>query len=327
LTAGRWFLALSVLTAPWSPPALAQPTFAELARAGQLPYRGELVINGRTIVRVSHGGPGLQRQEVLAPPDLAGELVVDNGQTRWHYSPRTMRVDLAPSSYGLRRPEHNQHLLERNFHLVVIRSEPVAGRPATEIELRPRYAGRNSQRLWIDAATGLPLKVQRLSPRGVVLETSEFRHLEPHATIGRSEFEFALPPRARVTSSVQVLAMGRSLADLHMPVPFPIRMPGYLPAGFDVMDVQIFERGGVRSVHWRLSDGLDMLSLFQTAREHEAPRPAGAQVVTLPHVATGFMVDHGPERMLCWQTGAGSFSLVGDLGPDELERIADSTSP
>lgn len=302
------------------------PTFAQLVKAGQLPYRGELVINGRTVLRVSHGGPGRQRQEVLAPPDMAGELVIDNGHTRWHYSPRTGRVDIAPSSYGLRRSDQNERLLERNFQLRVIRLEAVAGRPATVVELRPRYQARMSQRLWLDTATGIPLRVQRINPQGAVIETNEFRHLVAPTAVAPSDFEFALPARAKVTSSVQMVAMGRSLADLKVPLPFGVRMPGYLPPGFEVMYVQLFETHGVRSIHWRLSDGLDTLSLFQTSRDHEAQRPEGAQDMALPN-ATGYMVGHGWHHMLCWDSSAGSFSLVGDLSPEELKRVAASTKP
>lgn len=309
------------------PRAEAAPaTFSSLVESSQLPYVGELVVNGKTVLRVTHGSGDRRRHEVLAPAGMRGEVIVDNGKTRWHHSPRTSQVDIAPSEQGYRRPDMSERLLERNFRLHVMRKDRVAGRPTTVVDVLPRHAGRPFQRLWMDEETGLPLRVERRTPQGTLISVSEFRTIQVPAKLPPDAFEFALPPRARVTSSVQMIATGSTLAELKTPVPFPVKMPTYLPSGFEVMTVHLFENKGVRSIHWRLSDGLDMLSLFQTDRAHRAPRPPGAHSVTVDDFQ-GFVVGQGPHRMVCWDTSEGAFSLVGDLSESELTRIAASTAP
>lgn len=319
-------LTLALLGLASMPARAAEPGFSALVRSRQLPYIGELVINGRTVVRVTHGVGDRLRQEILSPPGMAGELILDNGRTRWHYSPRTSLVDISPSVVSARQQALSERLMARNFKLIVLKKALIAGRPTTVVEVHPLFAGRDSQRLWLDQATQLPLRVERLSPQGQLRESSEFRRIEVPATPSLSAFEFELPPHAKVSTSVQLVASGRTLGDLKAKTSFPIKMPSYLPQGFEVLDVHLIETKGVRSIHWRLSDGLDMLSLFQTDREHEYPQPRSARALDLKQ-ARGYMLEHGAHRMLCWVTEAGAFTLIGDLSLDDLKRIATSTIP
>lgn len=306
--------------------AVGDPSFARLVQAGQIPYLGELVVNGRTVLRVTHGAGDRRRQEVVSPRRMAGELVVDNGRTRWHYSPRTRRVDITPSTLSLRRPLVSERLLSRNFRLEVGARATVLGRPTRIVEIVPLHPDRPRQRLWMDVATGLPLRTEHLSPKGLVLDKSEFRSIQLNATLKPDVFEFTLPPRAQVTTSVQVLASGQTLEDLTVELPFTPKLPSYLPAGFEVLDVQVFENKGVRSVHWRLSDGLGMLSLFQTTRDSMPTKPDDAREVAFEG-SRGYVMGHGAHRMLCWEMPHGSYSLVGDLGENELTKTAASTAP
>lgn len=322
----RPLLAALLLGLAAAPSSAVPLSFAALVRSNQVPYQGELVINGKTVLRVSHGPGDRLRQEVIAPPALCGELIVDNGHTRWHYSPRTDRVDIAPSAASPLSPEADERLLARNFRLKVGKSASIAGHGATVVEVLPLHGERDSQRMWLDQATGLPLKIERRDSRGQLVETSEFRSLKAPVTLAADAFEFTLPPGARITNNVQLLASGRDLSDLKADLPFPVRLPSYLPEGFEVMDVHLFEAHEVRSLHWRLSDGLEVLSLFQTARQHHAEKPAGAETVAVGH-GDGFVTHHGRHLMIGWETDAGAFTLIGDLPQQELLRIAASLNP
>lgn len=315
----------SVPFAPSADAAAAPATFSSLIHASQLPYAGELVVNGQTVLKIMHGPGDRRRQEVLAPAGMRGEVIVDNGKTRWHLSPRTNQVDIAPSELSYKREASSVRLLERNFRLKVLRKERVAGRLTHVVDVQPVHPGRPSQRFWMDEETGLPLRVERRSPQGALLSKSEFRKIQVPTKLPADAFEFALPARARVSSSVQMIATGSTLTEIKPPTPFPVKMPTYLPSGFEVVTVHLFENRGIRSIHWRLSDGLDTLSLFQTDREHRAQRPHGAHRVTIAS-AEGFVVDQGPYRMVCWDTPEGAFTLVGDLSERELMHIAASTS-
>ncbi|MBO9542116.1 hypothetical protein J7643_16130 [bacterium] len=326
----RLSLGITALTGAtlFAPAALAaaEPSFARLVQASSIPYVGELVVNGRTVLKVTQGSGDKRRQEVVSPPRMVGELVVDNGKTRWHYSPRTRQVDITPSTLGMRRPLVSERLLSRNFKLEVGPRATILGRPTRIVEIVPLHPERPRQRLWMDVTTGLPLRTEHLSPKGLVLDRSEFRSIQINAPMTAEAFEFTLPSRAKVTSSVQVLASGKELDDLQVELPFSPQLPSYLPAGFEVLDVQVFERKGVRSVHWRLSDGLGMLSLFQATRESMPAKPESAREVAIDG-ARGYVMGHGAHRMLCWEVPTGTYSLVGDLGETELTKIASSTAP
>lgn len=316
-------LALVVLAAP----AAAEPvTLARLVRARQVPYQGELVVNGKTVIRVSHGTGDRLRHEVLSPPTLVGELIVDNGRTRWHYSPRNQRVDVGPSSASPLSLDASERLLARNFRLVASGSRTIAGRATVLAELVPARSRLPVRRLWLDVATGLPLRTERLDRLGKVSEVSEFRQLRAPATVPPETFEFMVPAQARVTNTVQLVASGRSLAELQGQLPFTARLPGYLPEGFELMDVHLIETRGVQSLHLRLSDGLDILSLFQAGRVHQAMRPEAARSVQIGRTE-GFLTQHGGHPMLCWATPDGAFTLMGDLDQGQLIKIGASLSP
>lgn len=330
MTMHRALLAALTLFGVLSDPLLVRatpaPSIATLVQSSQVPYLGEMVVNRQTRLRVWHGAGDRRRQEVLSPSAMMGELIVDNGRTRWHYSPRTQDVDVSPSSLSLRRAEISERLLSSNFRLTYVGQASIAGRPTRIVELHSIYPARDSQRLWLDTATGLPLRVERRDPEGSLVETSAFTSIQVPAKLSAETFEFVIPPRAKVTTNVQVIASGRSLPELKADLPFPVKMPTYLPPGFEVLDVHVIETRGVRSLHWRLSDGLDMLSLFQTNRENLAPKPALAEAFSSGRTQ-GYLITHGDHRMLCWKTREGAFTLIGDLGQAELDQIAASTAP
>lgn len=306
------------------PASAAEPSLDALVRASGVPYEGLLVINGQTIVRVRHGAGDRRRQEFVAPPRMKGDLIVDNGMTLWHFSPRTQKVELSPTRQWADRVPDRLRLLSRNYQMKVLGREKVAGRPTHVVELQPTHAGRPSQRLWLDQVHGVPLRVERRSARGQLLERSEFSEIAFPEAMDPAQFQLELPANAAVTTSVRLLASGRTFADLPEPLPFPARLPGFLPAGFEALDVHLFESKGVKSLHCRLSDGLTTLSLFMTDRVHH-PELEKAREIDLSPGRKAHLIEQSGRRMLCWSDARNGYAMIGELPEGELLKVARSS--
>lgn len=302
----------------------AEPSFEALVRSSSVPYRGTLVINGATVVRVTHGAGDRKRQEIVEPLKLKGDLIVDNGKTLWHFSPRTHRIDLSPTRQWGERISERLRLLTRNYRLKLKGRDAVAGRPVHVVDLVSNHPNRGWQRLWLDQDHAVPLRVERHAPNGRLLERTEFREIDFPERLDPGEFHMELPNNAAVTTSVKLLASGRTLSEVRDQIPFEVRLPGFVPPGFEVLDLHLFESRGVKSLHWRLTDGLTTLSLFLTEREHH-PEPPGARVVELVPGNRGLLLEQPDRRMLCWSDSALGYVIVGELTEGELIRVARST--
>lgn len=302
------------------------PVDQMVAAEEQLNYTGILDFGEDARARIVHAAGGRQRIEYLDPPPLRGELVIYNGRTRWHYSPRTNRIDLSPSDGGEQDRRVRDRLIHQNYREALGPQAVLASRPVEEMDLVPRHRDGGLQKVWLDLATGLPLKMIRYSSFGQEIEHSEFQSIQFLSSAPERAFDFSLPNQAKVSTPVIQVAHGTNLTQVRGFVTFPVSLPRYLPPGFQVMDVRVFDAQHVRTLHWRLTDGLDTLSLFVTAARHHAPAPRGARRVQLGN-DEGFMLSEGPSKLLSWSTSTTSYTLIGQLPAAELIKIALSSLP
>ena len=315
----------AVMASSLSWPAFAiSPSMEALVRSSNVPFQGTLIINGQTVVKVVHGAGDRRRQEILSPLRMKGDLMVDSGKTLWHFSPRTQKVDLSPTRQWGDRVADRLRLLSQNYRMGLVGKEKVAGRTVHVVELLPTHGDRGSQRLWLDQVHAVPLRIERRSARGKLLERSEFREIDFLDQVDPDLFLLELPQNVAVTTSVRLLAAGRTLADLGDQLPFAVKLPAYLPQGFEGMDMQLFESKGVKSLHWRLSDGLTTLSLFMTGKEHQPELPSSRALELAPK-QKAHLLEHPGRRTLCWTADRVSYAMIGDLTEPELLKIARST--
>jgi sigma-E factor negative regulatory protein RseB len=300
------------------------PSLDALVRSSSVPYEGTMVINGRTVVKVVHGPGDRKRQEIVSPLRMKGDLIVDNGKTLWHFSPRTQKVDLSPTRQWGDRIADRLRLLTQNYRMKVMGREKVAGRPTHVVELQSTHANRGSQRLWLDHDHAVPLRIERRSAQGRLLERTEFSEIAFPDGVSSEHFRLELPDNVAVTTSVRLLASGRTADELGDLIPFPVQMPAYLPPGYELLDVHLFEAKGVKSLHWRLSDGLTTLSLFMTNKDHH-PELRTAREIDLAPKQKAHLLEHPGRKTLCWKDERLGYAMVGELTEDELVKIARST--
>lgn len=300
------------------------PSLDALVRSSGVPYEGTMVINGRTIVKVVHGPGDRKRQEIVSPMRMKGDLIVDNGKTLWHFSPRTQNVDLSPTRQWGDRVADRLRLLTQNYKMKVLGRDKVAGRSAHIVELQSTHANRGSQRLWLDQDHAVPLRIERRSAHGHLLERTEFSEITFPAAVSSEHFRLELPDNVAVTTSVRLLASGRTLEELNSQLPFPVELPSYLPRGYELLDLHLFEAKGVKSLHWRLSDGLTTLSLFMTGKAHQ-PELRSAREIDLAPKQKAHLLEHPGRTTLCWTDDRLCYAMIGELTEDELIKIARST--
>src|SRR5262249_5924660 len=100
--------------------------------------------------------------------------------------------------------------------------------------------------------------------------------------------------------------------------------PAWLPSGYVFESLDVVPRGGRKILHFRFSDGVNVLSLFQCPPHVQLDFGGeNAKKVELPMgEATTAWTPEG--RVLGWSRGSSRFLLVGPLSPETLARVAES---
>ncbi len=134
-------------------------------------------------------------------------------------------------------------LLARNFTVSRAGTEPVAGRPATRFELRPKVGQAARWTLWIDTDWNVPLAFEERMPDGTLARRAAFLKVNSRLV--------------RVQAGVPVVPGGLRASVL---AAFPgLRFPpGFVPEGVRV-------RAGGR-VDISLTDGANVLALVVASR-------------------------------------------------------------
>jgi outer membrane lipoprotein-sorting protein len=324
-------IALAALTA--APPAWAAPLSPEgILRAREhLTYSGVLTITQPTAlgpktqrVRITQGEGTKQRQEFLGPRGDVVDLVVCDGNIRWHWAARTKAVKLAPMDaegslkqrLGLVRDNYRFRVLGQLRHL---------GRVVLLAQFTPRHPGNLTHRLWVDQGTQLPLVVERRAPDGALVDRSEFTSITFAPPLSGKPFAFALPPGCKVQSQTTMLAEGDGGTPPPRGLAWRPEPPRDLPAGYRLLHWQYFlDHRKVPTFAWRFHDGLNLLSCFATDARSAPAAPTGSRPVRIG-TGAGYAIEHGAKRMLAWAAGPTAYTLVGHLPAEALEQVAAST--
>ncbi len=311
--AGALAAALAALLA--AAPALAAGGGVGEVLAGALQAQRDLAFSGvRRVVRmrgrarieivqrVWHAPGGKARYEVIAPRQRAGELLVIDGQHAWHYDPRRREVHVLPAGrrgHGVRGRGKGM----RGHWKIVARGE-VAGRPCLVLA-RLRPDGSVGAKIWIDAATKLPVRGELYGPGGQLLEKWYYTEIDFHPRLRPELFSFRPPPGTRVVRGVEA-ARNLSLDEAERRLGMIALVPQWLPPGFKLLANRCgIVRRGDRVALWMVfSDGVRTFSIFQSRRLRPGPKPPGAAAR--------------------WDIGPYTLLVVGRLSAEELEKMRKS---
>jgi negative regulator of sigma E activity len=191
---------------------------------------------------------------------------------------------------GLQLAEQEWNLLLSNYAVAVTGMDHILGRPVWQLELTPRVAGKCHRRLLVDQQTGIILENRKFRPNKKETVMSRFVRFEAPATFPDSLF----------TEDAHAATPG-----VYERVPSAQRgpVPETLPNGFQLVGASAMQVGDNIITQMRYTDGLSVISVFQTVRPVNA-NTHDAAIPPINHVVSQRVRD-------------GHVTLIGDM-PDEL---------
>ncbi|MBI3296796.1 MAG: hypothetical protein HYZ75_01435 [Elusimicrobia bacterium] len=296
-------------------------------------YEGELSVmtarGGRRETRhllVRFSPPDLYRRETLDALGTAELVVVSDGKTEWVHDRRSGTVwqGLPPGrEHGLSDPDEERALLADNYAVRVLPDAAVAGRPCRVLEVAPRRGGPVVLRLWIDAVEGLVLQREAYEPDGTESLLVRFERVAYGAKGRAADFRFRPPAGARVVKS-RPAPEALELEEAAKATDMKPRLAAWVPPGYVFESVSLLPYKGATILHYRWSDGVDVLSLFQApARARVRPPTGGRPRKETVAGGPGALTVLPDGKALEWSAGD-RFVLVGRLGLESLRRVAES---
>lgn len=257
-------------------------------------------------------------------------VVIVDGGFFYHYHPdrRLLIKKKLPGEGGydaLRRENLKQTLI--SYEMRHAPSDTIAGRRTHLYEFLPRGAGtRPVRKVWVDVETGLILKMEVYSPDNRLFWLSAYEKIDYEPRVTPSSFSMEIPSGVRVVETDEVRCLTTQEAEDVAGV--PIGLPEYLPDGFAQKCVRARRTGDYGEIQIVYSDGLSLLSLFESSRFR--PVAKGARSSTQPVTVGDRQAElHrlGLVHALAWQTSWVHLTILGEISREEMLRVAESIYP
>ena len=279
--------------------------------------RGPAVTSEQTVYRAGLRG---MRMEYTEPPQMKGEIRVDDGKTLWYYIPKQKLVKQRPSRIASVKhwgQESGGFFKREKPGAKLVGRDKIAGRDAYVIEVRPHFRERATMRkFWVDTEKWIKLKSEEISPEGTVLSTSYYTKIEFVKSIPDSKFRFQPPSGVTVEKEADEGYFRRiSIEEARKSAGFRLLEPTYLPKGFKLTGATVVPFRSGKIISFRYTDGVNALSIFQTTGDKLSPK-------FLEHLR------HGPTRsgseVYSWQVGKVNLTIVSRISLDEVRKVAAS---
>jgi|GEM_PF-638573 len=308
-----------------------------------VPYQGRVMVTqffGRTksgdiatraeelLVHVSP--PDRVRREFLAPDGSITRVQISDGDQESVLSiksGRTIVGNALRADEKVLAPELERDTLLSNYELTASTAEKVCGRATWRLTLAPKVDGKEWQTLWIDQDTNIVLRMKRWQPSRPFASEAQFTSFEPRKAQDAELFRVEDSTDERVDESSGDVVRARGLSPRFLTLDQLSttgggpRLPETLPGGFifESADEFFIRKSPVR--HARYTDGLTVLSVFQTDRPVRLPKdasviPPGREPLPGPLRASS------AGKVLQWKVGARHYVMMGDVSRDLMAEIA-----
>lgn len=312
------------ITRPQRKPAVAPDVYAraflrQMLEAEQhLALQGEQVTvltrNGRTITskqKVLRNGGRAFRLDYTQPARLAGQVIIDNGRTFWHYSPASKKLEVGPSRVEALHSRVSQvmrQIKKGALDAQYIGPDTIAGRPCAVVQITPRNLSTAPyRRFWIDISNGAQLRIDEFGDNHQLQSSSYYTSITYNPVIPKDSFKPPKTPKGTQLASTAASGRPMSIAQAQTQAGFTILQPTYLPTGFQFQSASVSDFRKQKLVALRYVNSLNVLSLFETG--------TGKPAVVKPRLNRPrpgvFILDQCGVRVI----------LVGNLSQDEMEKI------
>lgn len=297
-----------------------------------IPYEGQLTVTEWTgeesrseDVRVRYRPPDQYQFTFLAPDGSTKKIIQTDGRIERVWYPKKGKLFAGTSVKDASKrmgPEEEMELLLKNYEVSLTGTKPLVGRKAFVLRIYPKVQGKPAQELCVDQKTGVVLENKRYRPQEAFQILSRFYSFRPLESEGENPWENLSSQEPIVDHDLTPDFM--SPEEWEQATGKRFQFPVQLPEGFAFESIDFYTvRNGRKIHHLRYTDGLSVVSLFQTSvpvRWQASPQAvdrAGELQPGLVRVAL-------PEHVYHWKENDDFFTLVSDLSESFLKDISTS---
>lgn len=128
-----------------------------------------------------------QRTEFGSGSSSAGEVIVTDGRTRWHFFPKSNEIHVKPAV----RERPFMRMLEggprRDMRLVVVDGGRMLGSTTRRVDMMDGRGNRAAS-IWINPSNGMVLKRENFDPTGRLVGAFEFKRIDYSPDLKPSDF-------------------------------------------------------------------------------------------------------------------------------------------
>jgi sigma-E factor negative regulatory protein RseB len=242
--------------------AISEPAASWLQRMTQaratLAYDGKMVYlqDGRmsTLGIIHRIGPNGSEERLHTLDGEPREVVRNIDHLSCKLSAgNALEIPLSPGVGDTEPMARRISALGDHYRVTLQGHERIADRDTQRIDLMPKGRFRYGHRLWLDSATGLPLKTQLVGSQGKVMEQVMF-----------TEIQYQQPTTADLGPPAQPAKLGdegdRAVATGTIP-PSSWRVD-HPPEGFRLTSYRLLHHGAKTTEHLVYTDGMSTVSVF-----------------------------------------------------------------
>lgn len=276
--------------------------------------------------------PGKSRIEYLEPAEMAGQVMVNDGNTIWSYDPRTNEVtkmDLPENDKSFEMDYMFIKELLNQTDISYQTTEKFEGRNVYIIKASPKNAGMmmgGRYNMFVDSETWMPLKIDMLDKDDKLIISIEYREIKFNTGIPDSEFEFKIPAGTKVIAQDPItLPKELTLEEARNQADFTILSPSYLPAGYSFKSATVMKFDRIEMVTLLYMDGTKRLSITEKIKENTpAVDMDGVEKVSI-NGAEGKLISLPiGGNMLTWSSAKLDFMMSSELSREDAIKVAES---
>ncbi len=258
-------------------------------------------------VHVRFSPPNKYRREFLKPDGSIARVVISDGEKEQVELVKQKKTLIGQAAKKLPKqmdPQKEWALLQKNYRLDYLGTDRIAGRPVFVITMTPLSSGKLTQKLWIDKDSGVILESKRFRSNGNFVVLSRYNKFTTSPSFDVALFVINAPAAEDHEFSPDFL----SRDDLHKNTGRETTLPSILPYGFEFESADYFTVDGKAVDHFRYTDGLSVLSVFETASP-----------VRFERHKTHEMCENGSV----WKTKLRNrnYTVMGDVSRELMEEI------
>lgn len=279
---------------------------------------------GASQYRISRYLSEMERLERIDEKKSIMEVVIDDKKSLFRYLPEKRTVYKDNSNLAGITPltlKESMELTKANYEIQLLGKDIVARRECIKVLFKPKNNDRPSRQLCLDAANGLPLRTEIYDRSGKLVTVSGFSEIAFSPPFPDKHFMLMVPKNTRVIEMQEIPNL--TLVSASRILGAPIVLPSYVPPGYVLREVSLIGKEGSFKIQLAYGDGLTTLSIFQNLQK-EVLQSRNMMKVSLAGGIEGYIKRYGQTSLLVFNYKNSTATLIGEVSPEEMAKIAGS---